>query len=77
MASAITLLTTESLAIIIRGSPVQKLIPMPAMFTASISMASTLSRRWTTAANTERMTGTTLLSASDSHRLRPSASRIR
>ena len=30
MANAITLLTIESLAIIARGSPVRKLIPMPA-----------------------------------------------
>ena len=43
MAKAITLLTTESLAIIARGSPVRKLTAMPARLTASISTASRFS----------------------------------
>ena len=77
MANAITLLTIESLAIIARGSPVRKLIPMPARLTASISTASRFSFRSFTRPATERTAGPTLLSARESHRLRPNASRSR
>ena len=69
---AITLLITESLAIIRRGSPVAKLTAMPATLTNSISRARTFSSRRATRPVTDRPAGTTLLRARDSHRLRPS-----
>ena len=77
MATAITLLTIESLAIIARGSPVRKLIPMPARLTASMSTASRFSFRSATRPAMARTAGPMLLSARESHRLTPNASRSR
>jgi len=77
MANAMTLLTTESLAIIARGSPVRKLIPIPARLTASMSTASRFSLRSATRPAMERTAGPMLLSARESHRLTPNASRSR
>ena len=72
-----TLLTIESLAIIARGSPVRKLIPMPATLTASMSTASRFSLRSAATPAMERTAGPMLLSAGESHRLTPKASRSR
>ena len=46
IAIPITLLMTESFAIIARGSPVRKLTAMPATLTASIRPARTLTSAW-------------------------------
>jgi hypothetical protein len=73
MPNAITLLTTESLAIIARGSPVSKLTAMPATLTASISTASMFSSRLAARPTMARTAGPMLLSASESHRLTPNA----
>jgi hypothetical protein len=77
MANAITLLTIESLAIIARGSPVRKLTAMPARLTASISAASTFTVRSAMSPAMARTAGPMLLSARETHRLMPNASRSR
>ena len=73
IAMAITLLTTESLAIIARGSPVRKLTAMPATLTASMSMASRFAPPGLRSPVTARIAGPILLNASASHRLSPIA----
>ena len=77
IATAITLLTTESLAIIQRGLPAAKLTARPATLTASISAASPFTRRSRANPATDRTAGSTLLAASDSTRLTPNPSRSR
>src|SRR5262252_5139494 len=77
MANAITLLTIESLAIIARGSPLRKLTAMPARLTASMSAASTFTVCSATSPATARTAGPMLLSARESQRLTPNASRSR
>jgi hypothetical protein len=73
IASAITLLTSESLAIIARGSPVRKLTTMPARLTATMSTASPFSFRSVAMPMTALIAGPTLLSARDSQTLSPNA----
>src|SRR5262245_16438826 len=77
MANAITLLTIESLAIIARGSPARKLTAMPARLTASMRAASTFTDRSAASPAIARTAGPMLLSARESQRLTPSASRSR
>ena len=74
MATAMTLLTRESLAIIARGSPVRKLTAMPARLTASISRASRLAVRPAANPAPARTAGGMLLSARENHKLTPIAS---
>ena len=69
---AMTLLMTESFAIIARGSPVRKLTPMPATLTASIRPARTFTPDRPAMLMIDLTAGPTLLRASDSHRLAPS-----
>jgi len=73
IAIAITLLISESLAIIARGSPVRRLTTIPATLTASMSTASRFSVRSAARPLTARTAGPTLLRASESHRLSPKA----
>ena len=74
MAIAITVLTSESLAIMARGSPARKLTTMPARLTASMSRASRLALRPAAKPATARTAAGMLLSARDSHRLAPATS---
>jgi hypothetical protein len=74
MAIAMTLLTSESLAIIARGSPLRKLTTMPARLTASMSRASRFAFRSAAKPAMVRPAAGMLLRARDSHRLTPNTS---